>query len=76
MDLFGNAKALLRLRKILDLAESDPEAFRAECRKIAEEFGLRTEELYQAMQDPNAKRELQNIAIQKMTKFARRALGL
>lgn len=72
----SGSEVISKIQKILDLAESDPEKFRAECEKLAAKTGMGVEKLYQMIQHPLAKRELQNLLISRGTKLARRALGL
>lgn len=74
--ILSSAEVISKVQKILDLAESDPEKFRAECEKLAARAGMGVEKLYQMSQHPLAKRELQNLLLSQGTKLARRAFGL
>lgn len=72
----GDAEVISKVRKMLDLAESDPEKFRTECEKLAAKIGVGVEKVYQMTQHPSGKRSLQNLLISRGTKLARRTLGL
>jgi hypothetical protein len=68
---------LRQLRKIIDLAETDPARFRAECRRVASGLGVGVEEVYALLQnDPLIRAKLRDVAIQGAAKLARRVLGL
>lgn len=73
----GYDQAIKKLQKMLDLAETDPDAFRIQCERIASKFGMRVEEVYQALQhDTEARREVKNFLVKNGVRFARRALGI
>lgn len=66
-----------RLRKLLDLAESDPARFRAECRAAASRLGVGVEQVYQMLQqDQLVKQKLRDAAALGAARLARRVLGL
>lgn len=70
-----------RLRSLVDLAESDPAKFRAECAVTASKLGVGVERVYQTLErDPRVgqaiREALANEVISRAAKFARRALGL
>jgi hypothetical protein len=71
---------LARLRKIADLAESDPSRFREECRQVASKLGVGVEQLYRLESDPEFRKALKemavNAALSGAVKLARRALGI
>lgn len=68
------------LRSMVDMAESDPARFRAECAAAASKLGVRVEHVYQVLEgDPAVKqaikRALANAAVAGAARLARRALG-
>jgi hypothetical protein len=70
-------EALAKLRKLLDLAEADPDRFIAECRSVASKLGVGVEQVYRLLQDdPRTRDFLKKAALQGAAKLARRALGM
>jgi hypothetical protein len=61
---------------MLDLAESDPARFRAECAALAAKLGTSVEDVYQMLQGEGGRERLKNVAVLAAVKFARRTFAL
>jgi hypothetical protein len=71
-------EALGAFARALDAADRDPDAFKAEAKRVARKFGVTVEEVYKTVKiDPSATKEtVGNLLIRQFARAVKRELGI